>query len=234
MTNRIAIMLTAAILATTSIASCSSTGKPDSLYAKASVAGQQTLLESSRKAAESAIRASERSEKKDLAMGGIDSSERCLMAAPENPGCYYWRAVNTGLYHSVHVSDYQKGVKRMVSDCEKVIGIDPDYENAGAYRMLGQLYTRLPQTAIHPGSVIRDLDRAEDYLRKAVQISPDYPENHLALAETLLENGKAKEAMEELILSNELAPQWRKDISYEQWRHESLALERKIEDKSGD
>jgi len=234
MSNRTAIILTAALLAVTSIASCSSSEKSDSLYAGGSLAGQHTMLESSRKAAESAMRTSERSEKKGLAVSGIESSERCLMAAPENPGCYYWRAVNTGLYHSVHVVDYQKGVKRMVGDCEKVIAIDPDYENAGAYRMLGQLYTRLPQTAIHPGSVIRDLDRAEGYLRKAVQIAPGYPENHLALAETLIENGKTKEALEELILSNELAPQWRKDISYEQWRHESLALERKIEGKSGD
>ncbi|MBN1282756.1 MAG: tetratricopeptide repeat protein [Proteobacteria bacterium] len=228
MSNRkkpIASALAALALA---LAACSGTEKQGSLYAAGDVARPQAMLQASRSAAESALREPGRGDKQGLAEKGIEAAERCLMAAPENPGCYYWRAVNTGIYHSVRIAGYQRGVKRMVADCEKIIQIDPGYENAGAYRMLGQIYTKLPQTAIHPGSVTRDIELAESYLRKAVQLAPGYPENRLALAEALFENGKVKDAIEELAQANELAPHWRRDISYDQWKHESLALERRI------
>jgi hypothetical protein len=74
------------------------------------------------------------------------------MRAPEEAGCYYYRAVNTGLYHEVKIVGYQKGVKQMIEDCEMVIKLDPKYDHGGAYRILGQIYTKLPQTTGRPAS----------------------------------------------------------------------------------
>lgn len=165
---------------------------------------------------------------KDLAVKGMDLGDKCVAASPEKPGCYYWRAVNTGLYHKVHVVGYQRGIKRMIDDCNKVIELDPSYDNAGAYRILGQIYTQLPQTGGTAESVTRDLPLAEKNLREAVRLAPDYPENYLALAETLLDEEKTSEAQSALSNAKHLAVRFRNDISYDDWRISMKGLEKKI------
>jgi len=231
MSNHIAAAV-ASVALLIAFAGCSASKAPKAQYAGGGTHGHKRLVTESREMAQGAMKEKSRSKKKELALAGVDAAERCLMTAPENPGCYYWRAANTGLYHSVHIIGYQKGIKRMISDCEKVNSLDADYEHAGAYRMLGQIFTQLPQTAGRPDSVVRDLDRAEGYLRKAVQFAPDYPENHLALAEALAAQGKGREALEALAQADEMAPRWKKDASYDQWRGDSLALRHKIDKRS--
>ncbi|GAF75956.1 unnamed protein product [marine sediment metagenome] len=162
----------------------------------------------------------------------MEYADKCLMHAPENPGCYYWRAVNTGLYYRIRVIGYQNGIKQMIKDCEKVNAIDPKYDNAGAYRMLGRIYTQLPQTGTRPDSVTRDLTLAEKYLIKATKIAPDYPENYLALADTYAHEKRIPQAVEALANAKELAPHWRGDISYGDWNKEMRGLERKLARKS--
>ena len=190
--------------------------------------GAQELIASARSLADMSQNEQSRSKARDLAEQGIEASERCLMLAPEEPGCYYWRAVNTGLYHKVHVIGYQRGVKRMIEDCQKVVEIDPRYDHAGAYRILGELYTRLPQTGGNVDSVTRDLTLAEKYLREAVRIAPDYPENYILLAEALLAQDNFKETAEAISSAERLAPHWKNDVSYKGWQSSILALEKKV------
>lgn len=211
---------------------CGSGRDSSSSFASSTSWGAQKFVAASRDAALAALQERNNGKAKDLAQQGRDYAERCLMTAPEEPGCYYWRAVNTGVYYRLHVLGYQTGVKQMIADCEKVIELDPRYDHGGAYRILGQLYTQLPQTGGRPDSITRDLSKAEEALRKAVQLSPDYPENHLALAETLVAQEKFSEALASLTQARDLAPRWKHDVSYNDWRTDSLALQKKI-DKAG-
>lgn len=188
----------------------------------------QELVAASRGFAQKSLSEENRGQARELAEQGIDAAERCLMMAPEEPGCYYWRAVNTGLYHRVHVIGYQRGVKRMIEDCGKVIALDPRYDHAGAYRILGELYTKLPQTGGTTDSVTRDLSLAEGHLREAVKLSPDYPENYILLAETLLAQDNLRESVSALRNAENLTPHWKNDISYKSWQSTMLALEKKV------
>lgn len=190
------------------------------------------LLAKAKESSELAQAASDRDTQRNWALHGISVAEQCLMRAPEEPGCYYYRAINTGLYHEVKVVGYQTGVKRMIEDSETVIKLDPKYDHGGAYRILGQIYTKLPQTTGRPDSVTRDLDRAENYLRLAVRMAPDYPENHLFLAETLFEKEKYAEAQSELAEAKDLAPRWRQDRSQNEWTLTMRDLSKKIEKKA--
>lgn len=169
-----------------------------------------------------------RGKARDLAEKGIAAAERCIALDSDEPGCFYWRAVATGLYHRVHVIGYQRGVKRMIDDCRRVIDLDPAYDHAGAYRILGEIYTQLPQTGGRADSITRDLDLAEQYLREAITLAPEYPENHIALAKTLLEKENLPETTAAIRTARNLAPQWKQDISYDDWRRTMLALEKKI------
>lgn len=188
----------------------------------------QQLIAEAEGTAIASLKEGDRSRARDLAERGIELAERCRALAPEEAGCYYWRAVATGLYHRVHLIGYQRGVKRMIDDCKKVIQLDPGYDHAGAYRILGELYTRLPQTGGGSESITRDLELAEEYLRLAVRLAPDYPENHIALAKTLLARDDVAGTREALAEAKTLVPRWKDDTSYDEWRTTMLALEKKV------
>lgn len=226
MRNRKILFTVALALAV--LAGCSASKSKRTSFADNTSWGANELVEASRNAAHVSMKAKTRREAKGMAEKGIEYAERCLMSTPEEPGCYYWRAVNTGLYYKIHIIGYQKGIKRMISDCKRVIELNPKYDHAGAYRILGELYTHLPQTAGRPDSITRDLDLAEEYLRKAVRTDPEYPENHLALAEALFRQDKFAAALEQTTEAKDLTPHWRADVSYEEWQNTTFDLENKI------
>ncbi len=210
------------------LAGCAGSHDASSQYAGGSSWNTQQLIAGARDAADESMRLDNRGKAKAAAMHGRELAERCLMTAPEEAGCYYWRAVNTGLYYKIHVIGYQNGIKQMISDCEKVISLDARYDHAGAYRMLGELYLKLPQTAGRPDSITRDMDLSEKYLRKAVEIAPDYPENQIMLSEVLLEQDNISGAIEALSAARDLTPRWKNDASYSDWKSTLMALEHKI------
>lgn len=117
---------------------------------------------------------------------GRTLADTCVQQHPREPGCYYYRAVLTGLYYGMTIMGYQSGLTQMVADCERLITIDPAFADAGAYRILGQIYTQIPETAFRPDSLTRDLAKARAYLEHAVARAPQHVENHLALCDTLL------------------------------------------------
>lgn len=186
------------------------------------------FLEESRDLARKASIDKDRSNAKSYAKLGIASANACIEKTPDMTACYYWRAVNTGLYYKIRIIGYQDGIKKMISDCEKIISLDPKYANAGAYRMLGEIYTQLPQTGAHPDSVVRDLTLAEENLKRAVELAPDYPENHLALADALYGQMKITEAISHLDKAKQLSPLWKTDISYDEWTNNIGELQKKL------
>lgn len=214
------------------LAACAAPKKGPVTSAEVAKMTADELLVKAKEASERAQEVKGRESQRNWALHGISITEQCLMRAPEEPGCYYYRAINTGLYHEVKIVGYQTGVKKMIDDCEKVLMLDPKYDHGGAYRILGQIYTRLPQTTGHADSVTRDLDKAEEYLRQAVRIGPDYPENHIFLAETLFEKEKYVEAESELAVASELSPRWRQDKSHAEWQLAMKDLEKKINKKA--
>ncbi|MFH1654286.1 MAG: hypothetical protein ABIE74_09550 [Pseudomonadota bacterium] len=189
------------------------------------------LVNEAKSLATKANQTDKRSEKMDITKEGIAIALRCVMNAPEEPGCYYWHAVNTGLYYEAKVIGYQKGIKEMIADCNKVIDLDERYDYGGAYRILGELFTKLPRTALNADDIVRDLSKAEKYLRESVRIAADYPENHLLLSENLLAQGKIREALEALTSAQTLTPAWRNNSSYIFWLSKEKKLRTKLADR---
>lgn len=149
---------------------------------------------------------------------GIIFAEECIKSSPENPGCYYYRAANTGLYYQARIVGYQKGLKQMINDCNKVIEFEPNYENSGAYLMLGQIYLQVPITAMRQGDIKRNINLANKYLSKAATISPNYPENHLYLANAQLEAGELELAKQELSVALKLMKNMGNSPYFDEWK----------------
>ena len=109
---------------------------------------------------------------------------------PNSPASRYWLGVAYGL--TADCSGPFAGmclVPPIKDEMEALLKQAPDYEYGGAYRVLGRLYTKLP------GLLGGDLDKAEEYLRKAVELGPKFWLNHLYLAHVLAEKGRCEDAM---------------------------------------
>ncbi|RMD96802.1 MAG: hypothetical protein D6812_16405 [Deltaproteobacteria bacterium] len=137
-----------------------------------------------------------------LAFSG-DSSERRLHFARRGEGfalrgieqdpdcapCHYYLALNLGLHAREAPLEAPTLVKSLIEEGKKAAALDPTFDHAGPYRLLGRVYTQLPP----PPASFGDPDLAVGYLERAVELAPDYPPNrlHLAEAQMALEEAEA-------------------------------------------
>ena len=159
---------------------------------------------------------------------GLPLSDRCVTLDPNNPRCYYYRALLTGRYYEAKVIGYQHGIKQMVADLTRVIQLEPDFDHAGAYRVLGQLYTQLPKTTIHPHDITRDLEGAQRYLTEAVARAPHHPENHLVLCELFVELNDRPAASDACEMAQRLAQRWPTPFERHQWSASVEKLKKRL------
>ena len=133
-----------------------------------------------------ASQAKTRTDKIHWAQTGIEHAEQCLKLQEQSPACHFYLALNTGLYYEAKIFGYATGLARMVQAAERVNELDPSYEQGGGYRLLGKIYLESPSFSLGSNQITRDLVKSRHYLEQAVRMAPDYPENHLFLAETLI------------------------------------------------
>ncbi len=91
-----------------------------------------------------------------------------------------------------------------------VIGIDPEFEDGGGYRVVGRLNDQAPWIPFITGWVSRD--EALKYLRLAMKVAPRNFSNRHFLADALHHGGDAKDeaeavALEEALVSDAPSPQ---------------------------
>lgn len=149
---------------------------------------------------------------------GMRIGDRCVHREPKNPACYYYRAVHTGLYYQLHIFGYQKGLVRMLADCEVVNRSAPKFADAGCYRMIGQIFLQLPQTAFRPGQLVRDLDRARAALDQAIRLAPKSLENQIAMCETALAMDDWVAGRRACSAAEQLLPQHRGSKGFAEWQ----------------
>lgn len=187
----------------------------------------EELGQASKNAYLAARDAEEKSERLKLAHQGIIYAEKCLKNAPETPACLYFQALNTGIYIKNHIPNYQKGLHRMVSNCETLNRVRPDFEQAGCYRILGNIYAQAPSFSLNPKNITQDLDRSVEFLQEAVKLAPNYALNHLFLAKSLVETGQEEQAKIELKAFDSL-PKDGLDQDFPNWKSERDSMAQKL------
>jgi tetratricopeptide (TPR) repeat protein len=170
---------------------------------------------------------------KEIAEAGIDrlarqvggdamtpaQAAKAVAGVPEAKPLFLWAAVHWGLWGDVfgRLAAARQGVgDRVRRDAEILIALDERYEDAGGHRILGRLHTLAPRVPFFTGWVDRDKAVAE--LRRAVALGPDNLDNHLFLAEALLEHQPARSAEAREILRRLLARQPVPELVVEQER----------------
>jgi tetratricopeptide (TPR) repeat protein len=132
--------------------------------------------------------------RREAAKRGIVLARHGKELNPNRGECHYWYAINVGWLADVDRKYGLDAVGEMETELKRAIEIDERYDLGGPLRVLGILYLRTPAPPVSIGSSRKGLR----LLQRAVELFPDYPENHLYLAEALRKNGLTDEAREAL------------------------------------
>jgi tetratricopeptide (TPR) repeat protein len=101
---------------------------------------------------------------------------------------YFWSAINWGAWsrNAGLLSAVRQGVANRIHRYTLVtIALEPEYDEGGAFRLLGRLHAELPRVPFVSGWV--DREKSIPLLERAYAIAPANPGNRLLLALTLLD-----------------------------------------------
>lgn len=117
---------------------------------------------------------------------GISSSEVARL--------YFWSAINLGAWSRSAglLSAVRQGVANRIHRYTLIsIALEPEYDDGGAFRLLGRLHAELPRVPFISSWVQRD--QSLPLLERAYAMAPGNPGNRLLLALTLLDLAPEKQ-----------------------------------------
>ena len=145
---------------------------------------------------------------------------------------YFWSAINWGAWsrNAGLLSAVRQGVANRIHRYTLVtIALEPEYEEGGAFRLLGRLHAELPRVPFVSGWV--DREESIPLLERAYAVAPANPGNRLLLALTLLDLApeRHREALDLLKQVEGLTPRPSmriEDLAMRSEARERLAAER--------
>lgn len=114
---------------------------------------------------------------------GTEVGEHALTLAPDSVQVHFWLAVHWGRFGELYgiLASAREGVAEKIRDhAQKVIDLDPSYDMAGGYRILGRLHQQAPWVVFWASD-----EEGLRLLEKANQIDPVFVLNRLYYAEAL-------------------------------------------------
>jgi tetratricopeptide (TPR) repeat protein len=148
-----------------------------------------------------------------VAREGIQVCRKWLERAPDRGAAHYYLGMNLAQLARTKTLGALPLVKEMEKEWQAAIALDPHVDFAGADRNLGLLYRDAPGFPLSIGNRAK----AEQHLRHAVELNPEYPENHLNLIETHLKRKPSAVAAEDEKL-RAILPAARKQLTGPYWQ----------------
>lgn len=189
-------------------------------YTGAGIEQKKAIFEEGRKLGQEAV---DRLEAQAKAVRGRSRIEtlRLVKGAPE---LYLWTAGHWGEWALVRgtFAAARSGIAGKLKDLSQtVIDLDPTFEDAAGYRLLGRLHSEAPKIPFITGWVSRD--KALQLLRRAYAVGPRHPVTWYFLAEAILDHEPSKrdEALRLLEMCANTPP--RPDTLLEDARYATLA-----------
>lgn len=151
--------------------------------------------------------------RKALANEGIAICRTLTLHAPTVPEGHYYLAMNLGQLARTKWLEALGIVKELEHGLKLASGMNPRLDHAGPDRCLGQLYRDAPGWPISVGSK----SKARAHLLRAVELAPEFPENHLELIETWLFWKEKKTLQRDLDALAARLPKARLQFTGEDW-----------------
>lgn len=152
-------------------------------------------------------------ERAALAEQGVAACHQLLAREPKSVPGHYYLGMNFGQLARTQLLGALKIVKQMEVEFKTAGSLDAHFDCAGPARCLGLLYRDAPGWPTSIGS----RHKAREWLEQAVQLAPDYPENHLNLVESRLQWNDRAGAKNELKTLDALWPSARTNLTGEAW-----------------
>ena len=135
-------------------------------------------------------------EKVKLFSEGVAVGEKLVDEFPESVAVNCWFGIVLGYQgeYDSKINSAKNGIPgRVRKIAEKVIALDPEYLDAGGYRMYGRLHYIVPAVPLVMSWPSKK--KSVTYLEKACAIAPDNLFNELYLAEVLLDRKQTERAV---------------------------------------
>jgi tetratricopeptide (TPR) repeat protein len=125
------------------------------------------------------------SEKQRYFERGIEMGQRAVAQQPAGVEGHFWLAANYGGLSEIRgIWQAFQMVKKVRTEMETALRLQPDYEDGSAYRALGEIARQLP------GVLGGSLKRAIAYFEQGLRVAPQNMGLKLALAKAYLEAGQ--------------------------------------------
>jgi hypothetical protein len=120
---------------------------------------------------------------------GLIYANTALKQKPDGREAVFYHGVLAGFLGDLDHDYGLDAVKKIQADMSKLIDVDQDISHGGPWRVLGVLQLRAPGPPVSIGS----LRNGRKNLKKALEKAPDWPENHLYMAEAEFDWAKEKD-----------------------------------------
>lgn len=151
--------------------------------------------------------------REEIANEGIYVCRQVIERERTNAAAHYYLAMNLGQVAQTKLV----GALKLVNEMEREWGLagsfDQKFDYAGADRNLGVLYLEAPGWPVSIGS----RSKAKQHLQRAVELAPNYPENHLTLMDAYLKWSDRKKLEREMKTFEELLPKAKKEFAGAEW-----------------
>ena len=152
-------------------------------------------------------------DRKEIAEQGISAGRRAVELGPDSAEAHYFLALNLGQLAKTKQMAALGLVGEMERELKRAIELDSDFERGAPDRSLGLLYLRAPGWPLSIGNKRKGLV----HLERAVQISPDYPENRLCVLEAVLKDNDQDRKRLQIKAYQEMLPRARAVYSGPEW-----------------
>jgi hypothetical protein len=120
-------------------------------------------------------------ERDAAARQAVQAAQWCEQAAPRDAVCAYWMGASLGVQARERRTTALDALPRILQAFQRAQAGDPAQDEAGPDRALALFYLRAPGWPSGPG----DADLGLEHARAAVERSPAWPPNLMALGEAL-------------------------------------------------
>jgi tetratricopeptide (TPR) repeat protein len=149
-----------------------------------------------------------------LAVEGINAMRELIAREPKLAAGHYYLAMNLGQLARTKTLGALPLVDQMEVEFKAAHDCDEKWDFAGPDRNLGELYFQAPGWPASIGSRFK----ARKHLERAVELAPDYPENHLNLLEACLKWDDAKGMRREVVAIKKLWSAAQTNFTGEAWQ----------------
>jgi len=148
-----------------------------------------------------------------IANEGIAACRQAVALQPDWAASHYYLALNLGQLARTKSLGALKIIPEIEREFKSALELDPQFNNAAPHRSIGLLYLQAPGWPTSIGN----RSKARFHLKKAVELSPEYPENRLCLIEAFLQWNEKKNFMPEVKAVEELWPRARQLFAGKAW-----------------